>query len=159
QPIGQTLTLLVGQWSLNNTDERLADGTHTFTARTIDLLGNVSETSFPFTVRIDTQAPDAPVISGFRTSDGSPVTDGTTAENTATIDGTSEPGSLVTLSRNYQGVGSVTADGNGAWSFTDAPLADGTSTYQATATDVAGNVGAASAAATLTVETGSPATS
>ena len=53
--------------------------------------------------------------------------------------------------------GRVTANGSGAWSFTTATLADGAHSFTATATDAAGNVSAASAALSVTIDTGAPA--
>ena len=45
-------------------------------------------------------------------------------------------------------LGSATADGSGNWSYTTAALANGAARLTATATDVAGNTSAASAAST-----------
>ena len=44
-------------------------------------------------------------------------------------------------------LGSATANGSGAWSFTTAALANGAHSLTATATDVAGNTGVASSGA------------
>src|SRR4029077_18276300 len=60
----------------------------------------------------------------------------------------------------YDGVnllGSATANGAGAWSFTTAALANGAHSLTATATDVAGNTSAASSALSVTIDTVAPA--
>src|SRR4029078_9872015 len=59
----------------------------------------------------------------------------------------------------YDGVtllGSATANGAGAWSFTTAALANGGHTLTATATDVAGNTSAASSALSVTIDAAAP---
>ena len=49
-----------------------------------------------------------------------------------------------------------TANGSGAWSYTTAALANGAHSLTATATDAAGNTGAASAALSVTIDTTAP---
>ena len=49
------------------------------------------------------------------------------------------------------------ANGSGAWSYTTAALANGAHSLTATATDAAGNTGAASAALSVTIDTTAPA--
>ena len=61
--------------------------------------------------------------------------------------------------RVYDGatlLGTVTANGSGAWSFTTAALADGAHSFTATATDAAGNTSAASTALSVTIDTAAP---
>ncbi len=53
--------------------------------------------------------------------------------------------------------GTATANGSGAWSYTTAALANGTHSLTATATDAAGNTGAASSALSVTVDIVAPA--
>ena len=56
-------------------------------------------------------------------------------------------------------IGTTTADGSGYWSYTTAALSNGsTYTFNATATNAAGNDSAASANYTVTVDTSAPAT-
>ncbi|WP_328515024.1 Ig-like domain-containing protein [Ralstonia pseudosolanacearum] len=55
-------------------------------------------------------------------------------------------------------IGATVADASGNWTFTPIqPLADGNHSLTATATDPAGNVGTATSAFTLTVDTAAPA--
>ncbi|WP_420042313.1 IPTL-CTERM sorting domain-containing protein [Acidovorax delafieldii] len=68
------------------------------------------------------------------------------------FNGSPEPGSTVAVSIDGVPVGTVTASGVGAWSFTPpAPLAAGPHTVEATATDAAGNASAASAVVNFSI--------
>jgi hypothetical protein len=141
QLIGQTLVLLVDTWSFDYSNTRLADATYTLTATSTDLFGYVSAASTAFTVVVDTRAPAAPAIGGAASaSTGAP-----------TFSGSAEPNSLVTLWSSGNRVGSVMATSNGAWTATASGLPAGTDTVTATATDLAGNVSAASNAFTIQV--------
>src|SRR5439155_123955 len=53
-------------------------------------------------------------------------------------------------------LGTATANGSGAWTFTTGTLADATHSLTATASDAAGNMSAASAALSVTVDTVAP---
>ncbi len=53
-------------------------------------------------------------------------------------------------------LGTATANGSGAWSYTTSALTNGTHSLTATATDAAGNTGAASTAMSVTVDTAAP---
>src|SRR4029077_10673329 len=55
-------------------------------------------------------------------------------------------------------LGSATANGAGAWSYTTAALANGAHSLTATATDAAGNTSAASSALSVTIDASAPAT-
>ena len=75
--------------------------------------------------------------------------DGTTA---ATISGTAEASSLVSVFAGTSLIGRATAAADGAWSFTpDHSLAPGTHALTAKASDTAGNTGVASASSAHTV--------
>jgi Ca2+-binding RTX toxin-like protein len=108
----------------------------------------------------DTTPPAAPSISTV-TDDVSPVTGtvasgGTTNDTDLVLAGTAEANSSVTVRNGGTSLGTVTADGSGAWTFTTATLADGSYTFNATASDAAGNVSAASADYAVTVDTAAP---
>ena len=96
-------------------------------------------------VTIDTTAPVAPTITSFSTDSGV-VGDGITNDNTLTLTGTAEANSTVKVYDGATLLGSATANGSGAWSYTTAALANGAHSLTATATDAAGNTSAASAA-------------
>uniref|UniRef100_UPI001300962B Ig-like domain-containing protein n=1 Tax=Salinicola aestuarinus TaxID=1949082 RepID=UPI001300962B len=123
--IGTTTAGNDGTWSFPV--QALPDGEVTFSATATDANGNESVASDPFTLTIDTTAPDAPIID---------PTDG------ETVTGTAEAGSTVTLTDADDNVlGTTPADENGNWSFTPTPaLVDG-EPVTATATDAAGNTG------------------
>ncbi len=105
-------------------------------------------------VRVDSVAPPAPSLRLAAASDsGVSNADGITNDNTPTFTGTGERGSTVTLYMGGTPMGTTTADSSGNWSFTSLSLSDGTYVVTATATDTAGNVSSASAAASVTVDT------
>ena len=96
-------------------------------------------------VTIDTAAPVVPSIASYSTDSGT-VGDGITNDNTLTLTGTAEANATVKVYDGATLLGSATADGSGNWSYTTAALANGAHSLTATATDVAGNTSAASAA-------------
>ena len=77
--------------------------------------------------------PAAPVIS-------SDTVNGIAGPVTVTLNGTAEAYSTVTVFDNSTQLGTTFTNGSGAWTFTTAPLADGSESFTATATDSAGNV-------------------
>jgi hypothetical protein len=106
-------------------------------------------------VTIDSAAPVAPTIGSFSTDSGT-LGDHVTSDNTPTLTGTAEANSAIKIYDGAIMLGSVTADGTGAWSYTATGLADGVHSLSATATDAAGNTGTASGALSLTVDTVAP---
>jgi hypothetical protein len=101
-------------------------------------------------VTIDTAAPVAPSIASFSTDSGT-VGDNITNDNTLTLTGTAEANSTVKVFDGATLLGSVAADGTGAWTYTTAALANGAHSLTATATDAAGNSGAVSTAIPVTI--------
>jgi hypothetical protein len=133
-----------GAWSVQVTTP-LTDGPYTVTATATDAAGNTSPAaSNAFTV--DTTVA-APVITA-------PTSGTVTNDNTPTITGTAEPGATVTVTTSTgQVLGTVTADGTGAWTLTPAALPDATYTITATQSDPAGNTSGASSSVIFTVDT------
>ncbi|MCS0615071.1 Ig-like domain-containing protein [Massilia kyonggiensis] len=132
----------------------LADGSHTLTARQVDVAGNASAASAGLVVTIDTQppaAPDAPVLDA--ASDSGTAGDGITTVTRPVIRGTAAANAVVTLydTDGTTQLGTATADGAGNWSVTSAVLSVGTHTLTAKQADAAGNVSAAGAALALTI--------
>jgi hypothetical protein len=144
-----------GKWSFNYAGPALADGTYAVTATATDTVGNVSAASAPMTVVVDGTAPAAPVVAGI-SPDSGVAGDGVTNVPAPTVFGTAEPGSTVTVYRNGASVASVTANASGAWSYLSNNLGDGSYVFTATATDLAGNVGLASAPLNVTIDTHAP---
>ena len=68
---------------------------------------------------VDTVAPAKAVISSFSTDSGT-VGDGITNDNTLTLTGTAEANSTVKVYDGATLLGTATANGSGAWSYTTA---------------------------------------
>jgi hypothetical protein len=159
--IGQATADADGNWTFTPSSD-LTEGNHSFTAKIVDGAGVEGQPSAPYTIVVDTTPPDAPrftigydgvgpVIGEF--SDGAIIND-----NRPKLSGAgAEPNTKVGIYQNGTLVATVTADAGGQWSWkaTDA-LADGTYTFTAKTTDIAGNVSAASEAFTITVDTVAP---
>lgn len=149
-----------GNWSI--TTPTLGSGTHTLTAIATDLAGNVGATSSGLTVTIDTTAPAAPQGLTLAAASNSGATNDTvTNDVTPTITGTAEIGSTVTLTADDLGLvlGTAITDGSGNWSIT--PLAaqslpELAHALSATATDIAGNISAASSNLIVIIDTIAP---
>ena len=131
-----------GAWSFAT--GTLSNGSHSFTA-TDTVSGTTSAASAALTVTIDTTAPVAPSIASFSTDSGT-VGDHITNDNTLTLTGTAEANSTVKVYDGATLLGSAVTNSSGAWTYTTAALSDGAHNLTATATDAAGNTGAASAA-------------
>ena len=142
-----------GAWSF--TTGTLSNAAHSFTATATDAAGNTGAASAALAVTIDTTAPVAPSITSFSTDSGV-VGDGITNDNTLTLTGTAEANATVKVYDGATLLGSAVANGSGAWSYTTAALANGAHSLTATATDAAGNTGAASAALAVTIDTTAP---
>ena len=151
--LGQATANGSGAWSY--TTAALANGAHSLTATATDAAGNTSAASATLNVTVDAAAPGAPTIASFSTDSGT-VGDGITNDNTLTLTGTAEASSTVKVYDGATLLGTVTANGSGAWSYTTATLANGSHSLTATATDAAGNTSAASAALSVTVDTAPP---
>src|SRR5205823_8077212 len=104
-------------WSFTPTG--LADGPHTIVASQTDGIGNTGSVSLSFT--LDTGAPAAPTITSV-SDDAAPVT-GTVAnggfanDTSPTLAGTAEANSTVTIFDGASQLGTVLANGSGAWTF------------------------------------------
>ncbi|WJW93806.1 Ig-like domain-containing protein [Enterobacter pseudoroggenkampii] len=158
--IGTAVVNAQGNWTFTpGTD--LGDGPHAITFNATDVAGNTGSTTTPFNLTVDTGVPSAPVISTAGDNVGSiqtPLSSGqSTDDTTPTLNGTATANATVTVYENGQPVGTVQADGTGAWSFTpSAPLASGSHTWTATVTDAAGNVSPISPDFTLIIDTAAP---
>lgn len=123
-----------------------------------DSAGNPGAAGTTPPLTFDTLAPAAssvPDLDGGSDS-GTSDSDNITSDNTPTIGGTAEDGATVTLYDGAAMVGTAVATG-GAWSITSSALAAGAHALTTTVTDAAGNVSAASAALSITVDTSAPA--
>src|SRR5262249_42182716 len=133
----------------------LSDATHSFTATATDAAGNVSGASSALSVTVDTTAPGAPTISSYSTDSGT-VGDGINNGNTLRRTGTATAGSTVNVYDDATLLGTATANGSGAWTFTTGTLVDATHSLTARASDAAGNMSGASTTLSVTVDTVAP---
>ena len=153
--VGTGKASAAGAWSI--TSNTLASGKHSITAKAIDTNGT-SVASAALAVTVDTTAPAAPSVPDLATASdsGASSTDNITKLTTPTFTGTAEVGSKITLLDGVTTIGTATANGAGAWSIVSTALAQGKHTITAKATDIAGNVGIASAALSVTIDTTAP---
>ncbi len=149
--LGTTTANGAGAWSFTPSSP-LSDGAHSFTATAIDPAGNATSASLALTVTIDTSvsAPSTPDLDA-ASDTGASSTDNITDDHTPTLTGTAEAGAVVEIFDGVASLGTVVADGGGAWSFTTGTLVDGAHNFAATATDAAGNVSTASGALAVTI--------
>ncbi len=150
---GVTADATSGAWSIANVT--LAAGLHTLTARAADAAGNTGASSAALALTIDlvSDIPSGLALSA-ASDTGLSASDRVTRASALILTGSAEAASNVTL---YDGgtanpVGTVEADGTGAWSLTLLGAVEGGHTFTATAIDPAGNTSAASAALTVTVD-------
>ncbi|MEM8513009.1 hypothetical protein RCH14_002335 [Massilia sp. MP_M2] len=124
-----------------------------------DLAGNASSAASFSALSIDTLAPAAPSAPQLDSASdtGASSSDGITANNRPTFNGTGESGGTVIL---YDAGGAEIGRGDvvsGVWSITPvAAFASGVHTVSARMLDAAGNLGAASAGTQFTVDTTAP---
>ncbi len=130
----------------------------TVIATAADAVGNVSP---PASIVIDSLAPAVPTIGDIADNVGSVLgsvsNGGVTDDTTPTLSGTgAEANATITIYNNGTAIGTTTADGAGAWSFTPAALPPGAHSFTVSATDAAGNASAQSAAYAITIDTSAP---
>lgn len=145
-----------GSWSV--TTSALGNGTHSLTARLVDIVGNTSAASSVLAVTIDAAAPDAPGGLAINPAGDSGVLDNITNITAQTVTGTAEAGATVVLYDGATALGTQVAT-SGSWTIGTGALGVGGHTLTARAVDVADNTGAASAALTVTIDVTSPAPS
>ena len=145
----------------------LVDGTsYAYTARVEDAADNLGAASNAYDITIDTSAPTQTVTIDTITDDVAPTTgtvaDGGITNDTApalagTLSAILGAGEVLSIFRDGVKIGEANVAGTG-WTFTDAgPLVDGTSyAYTARVEDAADNLGAASNAYDITIDTSAP---
>jgi hypothetical protein len=132
----------------------VADGSY------IDKAGNDGTAGTSPSLSFDTLAPGAPSTPDLAAASdsGSSSTDDITGVTTPTFSGTAEVGATVRLYDGATEIGSIVAT-DGTWAIaSNRTLAAGSHAITATATDSAGNTGAASAVRTVQILTSGPAT-
>lgn len=139
----------------------LTQGQHSFTTIVEDAAGNQSITSPPFTIIVDSIAPDA--VTGLLVTDGaSPVTGlltngASTNDQKPTFSGSAEANTTVALYENGNKLGEVVVGADGKWSLSPTTALDpGPHIISVVVTDAAGNVSTSNPSFTLTVDTIAP---
>ncbi|HHD7197755.1 TPA: BapA/Bap/LapF family large adhesin [Enterobacter kobei] len=155
--LGTSVADSVGNFTLTLTQPKLNG--ETLTANATDAAGNTG----PATAAAapDTTPPQTPVIvsviDDVQATTGPVGQNGLTNDRAPTLNGTSEPGSTITISNGSDILGTVNVPSSGLWSFTPpVPLSNGTYVLTATATDAAGNPSGQSNAWTITVDGTAP---
>lgn len=143
QTVGST-----GTWSFATT---LADGTHNLSVIATDVAANTASASGT-TIVVDRTIATPTLNVGSDT----PIVGGATRDPTLNLSGTAEGNARVAVYDGASLIGTVTANASGQWNFTTATLIDGPHSFTVRATDVAGNVSAASAARAMTIDTVAP---
>ncbi len=154
---GTTTTDASGNWTKPLSD--VADGSHTYTAKTTDAAGNTSLVSSGRTVIVDTIAPEKPNTPDLAAGSdvGASDADNITNDSTPSLSGTAEAGSTIELFDGTTSLGTTNADASGNWSKTlTSELSDGTHSFTVKATDAAGNTSDASDALSVKVDTVAP---
>ncbi|EAZ1841045.1 BapA prefix-like domain-containing protein [Salmonella enterica] len=159
--IGQALVGTDGRWQFTP-PAALGDGDHLLTARANDPAGNESPESISFTLRIDTQAPDAPQIVSAAITGGEGevlLANGSiTNQRMPTLSGTGEPGAIITLYNNGVELATVQVNPQGSWTYPlTRNLSEGLNILTASATDAAGNSSPTSGVFSVTLDTQPPA--
>src|SRR5262249_50672869 len=130
-----------GAWTY--TTGALSNGAHSLTASATDAAGNTGVASSVLAITV-TPPPGVPTIASF-TTDSGVVGDHITNDSTLTLSGSAVANSTVNIFDGAKLLGSVTANANGAWSYTTASLVNGNHNFTATDT-VSGVTSAASGA-------------
>ncbi|MBF0124635.1 MAG: VCBS repeat-containing protein, partial [Magnetococcales bacterium] len=149
--LDDVLTVTKGTWKV---DLSLSPGSHAITAAQTDAAGDSSELSIPFMLVVDQEAPAAPT--GITLSDGIELPNGGSIISKTvglTVNGFGgDPGAKITLLEQGKTIGNAVADGDGKWSVTIAKISNGSHSVTAKQTDLAGNVGPASAALVFSID-------
>ncbi|WP_208457051.1 Ig-like domain-containing protein [Burkholderia sp. BCC1640] len=150
-----------GKWSVKVGAELsagLTDGTWNITATTTTPASGESKPTEPFTLTVDTTAPDVStnetVTDHVGAVTGQVEAGGVTDDAAPVFSGKAEPGAVVTIFDGDKAIGSTVVDADGTWRYrpTEA-LADGKHSLSTTVTDAAGNTSAHSASTEFTVDT------
>ncbi|MEB5974944.1 Ig-like domain-containing protein, partial [Pantoea dispersa] len=110
-----------GKWKWTPPDD-LSDATFNFTASQVSAAGVEGAQSTPYTITVDTLAPNTPSITSVMDNVqggvvGAIASGGVTNDNRPTLSGTAEPNVLVKIFDGNTVVGSVYATATGAWSL------------------------------------------
>ncbi len=145
--VDATVDRAANTWKLDNTANKLADGTYVVESRIIDLAGNIGHVSAPQNVVVDTVVPTAKVeITGITEDTGISTHDFITKDATLVFNGkVSAPLAVgekvqISLDAGKTWVDAV-SKADGTWSYDNSAntLVDGKYAIQAQVIDLAGN--------------------
>ena len=131
-----------GSWTITVT---LIEEANTITATATDAAGNVSEASTAVTITLDQVAPTVAITTTAQIRN----------EASFTLTGTVEENATVDVLKDSASIGSATVTGT-SWSKVVMLTDDGANAFTVTATDVAGNTSAPTAAVTITLDQVAP---
>lgn len=145
--LGTTTVNGNGTWTFTP-NPPLLDGPHTFTVTASDAAGNVTAPSAPWNIELITVLPTAPtigeIVDNVNPDIGPVLPGGSTNDPQPVINGTAGADAVVQIYDGTTLIGTVTADGNGAWTFKPTqPLSEGSHTLNVYVTDAAGNTSSA----------------
>ncbi|EBX9329636.1 type I secretion C-terminal target domain-containing protein [Salmonella enterica subsp. enterica serovar London] len=159
--IGSATVDQSGNWRFTP-NAPLESNAHIFTAVATDPAGNSGQPSDGFTLNIDAQAPDVPVITSVIDDNNQPTVPVLPGQSTddrqPILNGTGEPGATITIFDNGTPLGTAQVGENGSWTFpVPRNLSEGSHNLTVSATDPAGNTSAVSAPWTIVVDITPPA--
>jgi glycosyl hydrolase family 16/Big-like domain-containing protein len=153
--IGTATANASGVWSY--TTAPLSTGSHSFTARAMDVAGNTGVASAAAVVNVSGSNPNpsAPTIASF-SNDTGVAGDGITSDNTLALHGTAAANSTIKIYDGSTQIGTATANAAGSWDYITSVLTNATHVLTATATNASGQTSVKSAAVNVTVDTVAP---
>lgn len=145
--LGSTVVSENGRWSFTP-EVALTEGVHGFSAVAVSPGGAESAVSNIYAVRVDTVAPDRPVIDAVHDNAGAWMGDlengQTTDDRTPTFVGRAEPNSTIIVFKGGEEVGFAAVNESGSWTYATDRLAYGEHRFTFQSFDVAGNMSDAS---------------
>lgn len=125
-----------GGWAscISPVSTTVGQGSHTWEVRATDGVGNQDPSAAGHTWSVDSLPPAAPVVTA-------PLEAALLAQDTVTLGGTSEPGTVVSITVDGIAVGTALTNASGLWELTNVgPLSEGAHAVEAVAGDAAGNL-------------------
>lgn len=145
--LGSTVVGENGRWSFTP-EIALTEGVHGFSAVAVSAGGAESEVSNIYAVRVDTVAPDHPIIDAVQDNAGAWMGDlengQTTDDRTPTFVGRAEPNSTIIVFKGGEEIGFAAVNESGSWTYAADRLAYGEHRFTFQSFDVAGNMSDAS---------------
>ena len=140
--LGSTVASSSGKWSITP-DQELTDGEYEYTVVQVDVAGNTSDESIPFTLTIDNTPPDATTAPDLAATSDTGVSDedNVTGSRELVFTGSAEFGSEVQMMRDGKKFGPIVeVDENGDWEITITNAPSGAVDWSIMQTDAAGNI-------------------